>query len=96
VVEIGSYLGRSTTLLGLALRHADVPAARLVAIDPHTGDRQNMRALTISTIPTLDLFRIYMNAAGIGELLDVRVAPSAEVAADWHDPVDPRASSDPT
>ena len=88
VVEIGSYLGRSTTLLGLALQHADVPAARLVAIDPHTGDRQNMRALGISTIPTLDLFRVYMQAAGIGELLDVRVAPSAEVASDWHDPVD--------
>ena len=88
VVEIGSYLGRSTTLLGLALQHADVPAARLVAIDPHTGDRQNLRALGISTIPTLDLFRVYMQAAGIGELLDVRVAPSAEVAADWHDPVD--------
>ena len=88
VVEIGSYLGRSTTLLGLALQHADVPAARLVAIDPHTGDRQNMRALGISTIPTLDLFRLYMQAAGIGELLDVRVAPSADVAADWHDAVD--------
>ena len=88
VVEIGSYLGRSTTLLGLALQHADVPAARLVAIDPHTGDRQNLRALGISTIPTLDLFRVYMQAAGIGELLDVRVAPSAEVASDWHDPVD--------
>ena len=88
VVEIGSYLGRSTTLLGLALRHADVPAARLVAIDPHTGDRQNMRALGISTIPTQDLFCIYMKAAGIGDLLDVRVAPSADVAADWHDPVD--------
>ena len=65
-----------------------MPAARLVAIDPHTGDRQNMRALGIGTIPTLDLFRVYMQAAGIGELLDVRVAPSADVAADWHDPVD--------
>jgi predicted O-methyltransferase YrrM len=88
VVEIGSYLGRSTTLLGLALQHAAVPAARLVAIDPHTGDRQNMRALGISTIPTLDLFRVYTGAAGIGELLDVRVATSAAVAADWDDPVD--------
>ena len=72
VVEIGSYLGRSTTLLGLALQHAEVPAARLVAIDPHTGDKQNTRALGISTIPTLDLFRVYMQAAGIGDLLDSR------------------------
>jgi len=87
VVEIGSYLGRSTALLGLALKRYS-PEARLVAIDPHTGDRQQLLALGTELLPTADLFRKHVQGVGIAELLDIRIARSDEVAAEWDGPVE--------
>ena len=88
VVEIGSYLGRSTCLIGLALkRFGNEPT--LVAIDPHTGDRQNLENLGLTTIPTLDLFRVYTEGAGIRDILDERVMLSDDAAKEWGDrPID--------
>ena len=37
LVEIGSFCGKSTVTLGLALRHLGRPGLRLTAIDPHLG-----------------------------------------------------------
>lgn len=58
-VEIGSYLGRSTGLLALAARRFCDHDAAVHAIDPHTGDRQQLEALGIETLPSLDLFRLH-------------------------------------
>jgi predicted O-methyltransferase YrrM len=82
VVEIGSYLGRSTCLIGLALKQFGRDP-ELVAIDPHTGDRQNLDGLGVDTIPTLDLFRVYTAGAGIRDLLDERVMLSDDAAKEW-------------
>ena len=82
VVEIGSYLGRSTCLIGLALKQFGTDP-ELVAIDPHTGDRQNLDGLGVDTIPTLDLFRVYTAGAGIRDLLDERVMMSDDAAKEW-------------
>jgi predicted O-methyltransferase YrrM len=82
VVEIGSYLGRSTCLMGLALKQFGTDP-ELIAIDPHTGDRQNLEGLGVDTIPTLDLFRVYTAGAGIRDLLDERVMLSDDAAKGW-------------
>jgi predicted O-methyltransferase YrrM len=87
VVEIGSYLGRSTVFFALALREVN-PQGRVVAIDPHTGDRQQLEALSADRLPTFELFRQHCRAAGVEDLVEARVATSVEAAADWSGPVD--------
>jgi predicted O-methyltransferase YrrM len=78
VVEIGSYMGRSTTLLAEALRHARIADAELHAIDPHTGDRQHLAQLGLNSLPTLDLFRVFLSASGNKEVVQVHVATSSD------------------
>ena len=78
VVEIGSYLGRSTIFIAQALKHADIPDAELHAIDPHTGDRQHLEELGLSNLPTLDLFRVMLRASGNHEAVQVHVATSTD------------------
>jgi predicted O-methyltransferase YrrM len=87
IVEIGSYLGRSTVFFGLSLRDVN-PPGRVVAIDPHTGDRQQLEGLATERLATYDLFRQHCAAAGIASMVDARVARSVDVATGWTDPVD--------
>lgn len=87
VVEIGSYMGRSTALMGLALKRFS-PDATLVAIDPHTGDRQHLERIGTDVLPTEGLFRQHMAGAGVEDLLDVRVDTSDNVAREWSRTVD--------
>jgi predicted O-methyltransferase YrrM len=87
VVEIGSYLGRSTALIGLALKRFS-PSAKLVAIDPHTGDRQHLDRIKVDVLPTEALFRQHMRGAQLLDMLDIHVATSEEVAQEWSGPVD--------
>jgi predicted O-methyltransferase YrrM len=88
VVEIGSYLGRSTVFLGLAVKSLCGSDSRLVSIDPHTGDRQLLEGLGLDRLGSLDLFRLHVAGAGISDVLDARVARSEEVGAAWAEPVD--------
>jgi hypothetical protein len=87
VVEVGSYLGRSTVFFALTLRDVN-PSARVVSIDPHTGDRQQLEGLGTDRLPSFELFKQHCRAAGVEEMVDARVATSLGVAADWSDPVD--------
>jgi predicted O-methyltransferase YrrM len=87
VVEIGSYLGRSTVFFALALRDVN-PGGRVFAIDPHTGDRQQLEALSADRLPTFELFRHHCRTAGVEDLVEAQVATSLEAAADWSGPVD--------
>jgi MMP 1-O-methyltransferase len=79
VVEIGSYLGRSTVFIAEALRHAGISNAELHSIDPHTGDRQHLQQLGLTNLPTFDLFRVFISASGNGQAVQTHVAPSSEV-----------------
>ena len=85
VVEIGSYLGRSSVFFALSLREARA-GGHLVAIDPHTGDRQQLEGLAAGSLPSFDLFREHCRAAGVEDLIDARVATSLDAAADWSGP----------
>lgn len=88
VVEIGSYLGRSTVFLGQAMRRWSPADARLVSIDPHTGDRQQLEGVGLDTIPTLELFRLIIEGARLSDLVDIRVATSDEAAVGWSQDID--------
>jgi predicted O-methyltransferase YrrM len=88
VVEIGSYQGRSTAVIGLALKQHVGAGARLVAIDPHTGDRQALEALGRDVLPSLDLFRLHTSGIGIVDVLDERVATAVDAARGWSGTVD--------
>jgi predicted O-methyltransferase YrrM len=87
IVEIGSYLGRSTIFFALTLRGVN-PRGRVVAIDPHTGDRQLLDRLGVDRLSTFELFRQHCRAAGVEELVEAHVAASLEVARGWSDAVD--------
>lgn len=87
VVEIGSYLGRSTVFFALALRSTGTPG-RVIAIDPHTGDRQQLEGLSADRLPTYELFRQHCRAAQVEDIVDARVMPSSEAAHGWTDDID--------
>src|SRR3954468_8387351 len=67
VVEIGSYLGRSTAFFGLTLRQLG-GGGLVVAIDPHTGDRQHLEGLAVDDLPSFELFRQHCRAAGVEDV----------------------------
>jgi predicted O-methyltransferase YrrM len=78
VVEIGSYLGRSTVVLARAC--ADAGASPVVAVDPHTA------ALGIDGRPPRDTkadFLDNVHRAGVAEQVQLEHATSVEAAARW-------------
>lgn len=87
VVEIGSYLGRSTVFFALILRQLGIPG-QVVAVDPHTGDRQQLEGLSADRLPSFELFQQHCRAAGVEDLVNPRVATSVVAAARWAGPID--------
>ncbi len=87
IVEIGSYLGKSTVFYAKSLEVLGIDG-KVTSIDPHTGDRQHLEALGISELPSFDLFRSHLLATGTSDYVDTIVATSHEAAAGWKDPID--------
>lgn len=85
IVEIGSYLGRSTVFFARSLQLLGIDG-RVVAIDPHSGDRQQREDLGHADLPSYELFRVHVDAAGVGGLVDPIVATSSDAIKNWHDP----------
>jgi predicted O-methyltransferase YrrM len=78
IVEIGSYLGRSTVVLASAV--ASSGRGRVVAVDPHT------RALGIPDLPEHDTrleFLGNLERAGVSEHVELQHTYSVEAAAAW-------------
>jgi MMP 1-O-methyltransferase len=78
IVEIGSYLGRSTIVLAAAARAAGAPP--VVAVDPHTS------ALGIpgeEVVDTRQQFLDNVGAAGFADHVLLRHMTSAQAAAEW-------------
>ncbi len=73
VVEIGSYKGRSTVLLALAVAGMNLPF-RVVAVDPHDGYHVGGEA------GTFDALKRTLQEHKIGSLVDIVRARSVEVA----------------
>ncbi len=75
LVEIGSWKGRSTVAIGLALKAAG--RGRLYAIDPHTGSSEHIVAL--GAVDTFGAFMKNVEAARLAEVV-VPVRSTSHVA----------------
>jgi predicted O-methyltransferase YrrM len=85
VVEIGSYMGKSTVFFGCSLQ-ALGDGGRVTAIDPHSGDRQQRESFGMAEIPSFNMFRTHVRLAGVEDLIDPIVATSSDAAKDWSEP----------
>ena len=84
IVEIGSFTGRSTVMLGKVAAHYGF--GPVVAIDPHNspillGHRGN------PDNTSYEVFLESIRAAGLSNHVQVHVAYSSEVAASWDQPI---------
>lgn len=84
-VEIGSYQGRSTVVLGAALR-ALSPQSRLYAIDPHEGTVGSADQRLNHGAPTFEAFLANIEAAGVSKL--VEPVRSLSYETEWSGPID--------
>lgn len=93
LVEVGSYMGRSTVLLAAAARSA---GTHVVTIDHHRGSEEHQPGweyhdpslvdpLT-GRIDTLPGFRATIATSGLEEAVIAVVGRSADVARYWHHP----------
>jgi predicted O-methyltransferase YrrM len=87
IVEIGSYLGRSTVFFGRALKQLGIDG-RIVSVDPHTGDRHVLEQLAVPTLPSYDLFSHHLAAASVEDVVTARVMTSTQAALEELGPVD--------
>ena len=87
IVEIGSFLGKSTVFFAKSLEVLGIDG-RVTAIDPHTGDRQNLDALGISELPSFDMFRSHLMATEVLDYVDTIVATSHAASQGWTEPID--------
>jgi glycosyltransferase involved in cell wall biosynthesis len=84
LVEIGSYFGRSTVLLGEVARVCG-KGSRVVAIDPHQGVVGARGQKLERLLPSYEVFRRNIAAAGLSELVEPVQRPSQEVT--WKGPI---------
>jgi predicted O-methyltransferase YrrM len=83
VVEIGSYLGRSTVLLASAVRDLR-PCGQVIAIDPHAGVVSITGGLGHG-VPTYEAFCANVTAAGLQDA--VRVIRQCSTDVSWDQPI---------
>jgi predicted O-methyltransferase YrrM len=83
VVEVGSYCGRATVVLGGVVR-AVRPSARVWAIDPHDG-KIGAAGQYVSVGPTLEKLRANVAAADLDDV--VAVVQSAAPQVPWQEPI---------
>lgn len=79
VLEIGSYEGRSTVVLGSALRHS---GGRVVAIDPFVSDWK------FGDPRTRTRFEHHVDRAGLGSVVELVPDYSTAVRPHWTRPLD--------
>jgi predicted glycosyltransferase involved in capsule biosynthesis len=84
VVEIGSYCGRSTVVLGAVVK-ALSPAAKLYAIDPHDGKIGALDQGVETVSPTLSVFKKNIASAHLTETVEMIQKCSYEVT--WDSPI---------
>ena len=84
-VEIGSFCGRSTVVLGLTIKALGSPQTQLHAIDPHDGEVSTLEQGVMRTAPTLELFTHNVAGAGLDGIVVPHVAGAPDVP--WDRPV---------
>ena len=82
MVEIGSFCGRSTVVLGSVLK-ALSPSSRLYAIDPHDGKVGALDQGIKTCAPTLEKLKRNLANAAVADVVEIVQKCSYEVV-DWH------------
>jgi predicted O-methyltransferase YrrM len=86
VVEVGSYCGKSTVVLGSALNaFDDATEVKIYAIDPHDGIVGALDQGVEQMSPSLETFRQNISNAGLDHLVEPIVKHSFEV--EWDKPI---------
>lgn len=86
IVEIGSFKGKSTVMLGTVAAHYGL--GPVVAIDPHNfnnAELQHFRSDPVDS--TFEEFSRNIETAGVAGQIDVHRAFSQDVAASWNRPI---------
>ena len=84
IVEIGSYHGRSTILLGSILKRLGANT-RVYAIDPHEGDLSEPDESVLREGSTLESLQLNLSDAGLDRVVEVVRKRSFEVS--WSQPI---------
>ena len=84
IVEVGSYKGRSTVVLGSVVK-AICPEAKVYAIDPHDGKVGAVDQSIQSHPPTLNDF--YRNIENAGLIDVIKTVQSRSVDVQWDRPI---------
>ncbi len=82
VVEIGSFMGRSTLWLAYGVQRAG--RGRVVAIDPHDG---HSRPEVLAKLDSYAMFLRNVRDAGLAELVEPIRERSQQVARRWNEPI---------
>jgi len=77
VVEVGSYCGRGTVVLGSVVK-AVRPTARVWSIDPHDG-KLGAADRYVTVGPSLEKLKANVAAAGLADIIKILQASSAQV-----------------
>jgi Methyltransferase domain len=81
-VEVGSYCGRSTLVLGGVVRALGGSCERVFAVDPHEGTVGAVGQGLVSGEPTIDRFRKTICEAGLGQVVKEVVARAEYITLD--------------
>lgn len=82
VLEIGSYRGLSTAALASGLR-AGGREGTVHAVDPHTGDRQDLAQAGVAVIPSEQQFRSNLARVGLSDRVTPHVMTSDALHSSW-------------
>jgi len=86
IVEIGSFKGKSTVMLGKVAAHYGL--GPVVAIDPHNFNNTELQDFKVDAAASS--FQDFLNnleAAGVGGQVEVHRAYSTDVAKEWNRPI---------
>ncbi|MBN9385046.1 MAG: glycosyltransferase [Chitinophagaceae bacterium] len=84
IVEVGSYEGKSTVLLGSMVK-TFFPDVRIVSIDPHDGRLGSLDQGLVSVAPSLTRFTSNLQAAGLSEVVEVIQGRTCDIT--WSKPL---------
>lgn len=86
IVEVGSYCGKSTIAVGLALKNLLAQTACIYAIDPHEGEVTGADQQVMRLSPSFEKFSLNVKDAGVSDVIKPIRSRSYEVA--WDQPID--------
>jgi predicted O-methyltransferase YrrM len=79
VAEVGCWKGRSTVVLGMAVRDAGLAGCRIYAVDHHRGSEEH-REMVVRDGSSLEAFRRNVSRLGVTGIVQEMVMPSDEAA----------------